>query len=163
VKKKNSPIVAFVEETATQLLNLLGVDGTVNVLDTSSSEEDGVEVTIDTEKETGLLIGAHGATLNSIQIFLGMAVKQHLGRWVRVVVNIGDWKEKQEDRLVELARTTAQRAKQTGETQRLYNLTPSQRRIIHMKLSEDNEIVTESAGEGEERYLMVSVKESPKK
>ena len=38
------------------------------------------------------------------------------------------------------------------------DLTPAQRRVIHMALSEDSEIETESQGEGEERYLVVKPK-----
>src|SRR3990172_1360376 len=89
---------------------------------------------------------------------LGMMVRQETGEWKRVLVNVGDWREKQEEYLTQMAKTTAERAKTTGEPQPLYNLTPAQRRVIHMALSEDSEIETESQGEGEERYLVVKPK-----
>lgn len=144
-----------------QMLELIGIEAEVTVTKSpADSEEDKVyEVHIDSEKEKGLLIGTHGATLAAIQSFLGMALKQETGNWVRVAVNIGDWKQKQEDHLAALANQTAQRALQTGQPQRLYNLTPSQRRVVHMVLSENKEIVTESQGEGTERYLVVSPKQ----
>lgn len=118
-------------------------------------ENDSLVVTVEGGDETGLLIGRKGETLSSIQTVLGIALKQKVGDWHRVVVNVGDYREKEEDYLKNLATSAATRAKETGEPQPLYNLKPSQRRIVHMFLSEDKEVTTESVGEGEERYLVV--------
>ena len=142
----------------TTLLELIGLEGTASVKEDKTSAEPMIEVNIDAEKETGLLIGTHGSTLNAIQVFLGMALRQRSGEWMRVVVNIGDWKEKQEEQLTSLALQTSGRAKSTGEPQRLYNLTPSQRRVIHVALAEDSEIETVSEGEGAERHLIIRKK-----
>ena len=77
-----------------------------------------------------------------------------------MVGNVGDWREKQEEHLRILAKEAAERAKETGNPQPIYNLTPSQRRIVHMELTNDKEVVTESTGEGDERYLVISPKKS---
>jgi spoIIIJ-associated protein len=151
-------LVEMTKDTAARLLNLMGVEAEVSVTETKENEETTLLVDIETEQETGLLIGAHGSTLQAVQTFLGMALRQSTGEWHRVVVNVGDWKEKQEETLRVLAENTAARARQTGEPQNLYNLTASQRRIIHMILAEDEGITTESQGEGEERYLVVTSK-----
>ena len=91
----------------------------------------------------------------SLQVVFGVLLKQKVGEWNRVVVNVGDYREKEEEYLRNLAQSTAQRAKETGEPQSLYNLKSWQRRIVHMALSEDKDLTTESVGEGEERYLVV--------
>jgi spoIIIJ-associated protein len=121
-------------------------------------ENEAFVVEIDAGDETGLLIGKKGETLSSIQTVLGLLLKQKTGEWNRVVVNVGDYREKEEDYLNNLAASTAQRAKETGEPQNLYNLKPWQRRVIHLALSEDKDITTESVGEGEERYLIIKPK-----
>lgn len=118
-------------------------------------ENEAYVVNIDAGDETGLLIGKKGETLESIQTLLGIMLKQETGEWNRVVVNVGDYREKEEDYLKSLAESTAQRVKETGEPQNLYNLKPWQRRIVHMHLSENSDVVSESMGEGEERYLVV--------
>lgn len=115
-------------------------------------------VNIDAGDETGLLIGKKGETLSSIQTILGILLKQETGEWNRVVVNVGDYREKEEDYLKSLAASTAQRAKETGEPQSLYNLKAWQRRVIHLALSTDGGVTTESEGEGEERYLVIKPK-----
>lgn len=119
------------------------------------NESDIYVVTIETESETGLLIGKKGETLTSIQTVLGLMFKQKTGEWNRVTVNVGDYREKEEDYLKNLAVSAANRARETGEPQTLYNLNPAQRRIIHMHLSEEKDVLTESMGEGSERYLVV--------
>jgi spoIIIJ-associated protein len=152
----------FTQKTAEELLTLMGVAATVTITETKENGEPTLNVNIETEQETGLLIGAHGSTLQAIQIFLGMALRQHAGEWQRVVVNVGDWKEKQEESLRQLAESTAARARQTEEDQHLYNLNSAQRRIVHMILAEEVDLETESTGEGEERYLIVRIKRDAK-
>jgi spoIIIJ-associated protein len=121
-------------------------------------ENEAYIVNVEAPDETGLLIGKKGETLSSLQTVLGVLLKGKVGEWNRVVVNIGDYREKEEEYLRNLAISTADRAKETGQPQNLYNLKPWQRRIIHLALSEDSSIETESEGEGEERYLVIKSK-----
>lgn len=121
-------------------------------------ENEAFTVNVDAGDETGLLIGKKGETLLGIQTILGFLLKQKTGEWNRILVNVGDYREKEEGYLKDLAATTAQRAKETGEAQNLYNLKSWQRRIIHLVLSEDKDITTESEGEGEERFLVIKSK-----
>ncbi len=151
--KKN---VEILQKLADELVSLMATEASVEA--SYDKENEAFVVDINASDETGLLIGKKGETLNSIQTILGVLLKQKIGEWQRVVVNVGDYREKEEDYLKNLASSTAERAKETGEPQNLYNLKPWQRRIIHMTLSEDKELVTESAGEGEDRYLVVTVK-----
>ena len=156
VKKKETNI-EVAQKLSEELLTLMGVDAKVDV--SEDKENQALVVDISSDNETGLLIGRHGQTLLSVQAAIGMMLKQKLGEWVRVIVNVGDWRQKEEQHLKELAESTAERARTTGEPQPIYNLTPSQRRIVHLTLSEDPDLSTESEGEGEERYLVVKKKE----
>lgn len=145
-----------IEESATELLSLMGSRAKVSV--SSDEGNQAVLINLETDDETGLLIGRQGETLMAIQTILGMIARKNFEEWVRIMVNVGDYREKQESRLNELATQTGLRAKETGEPQYLYNLTPNQRRIIHLTLSEDKELETESQGEGVERFLIVRTK-----
>lgn len=148
--------LAQVEEAANSLLSLMGSKAKARTYE--DKENEAIRVDIETEDETGLLIGRHGETLASIETALGMMARQATGEWIRIVVNVGDWRERQEERLKEIAQQAADRAISTGEPQPIYNLTPAQRRIIHMFFSENKEVETESQGEGLERYLVVKPK-----
>lgn len=148
--------IESLQKIAEKLFSLMATKATVEVVYDKANEA--YVVNVEAGDETGLLIGKKGETLGSIQAMLGILFKQKTDEWNRVVVNVGDYREKEEDYLRNLATTTAERAKETKEPQSLYNLTPGQRRIVHMTLSEDEEIETESMGDGEERYLVVKSK-----
>lgn len=139
------------------LFDLIGLKSIPEV--SEDKENDAYLVTVSGDEETGLLIGSRGRTLSSLQSLLGLMYRQKTeGEWKRIVVNVSDYREKEEERLRQLAHQTAERAKTTGDSQQLYNLNASQRRIVHMTLAEDSDIVTESQGEGADRYLVVSPK-----
>jgi spoIIIJ-associated protein len=154
---KNEKIL---KELTDELLSLMGTKATAEV--SGDKENECYLVNINGGDETGLLIGKKGETLLSLQTILGIMLKQRTGEWERVTVNVGDYLEKEEEYLKNLALNTASRAKETGEPQSLYNLKPAQRRIIHMVLAEDKEVTTESLGEGEERYLVVKASDEEK-
>ena len=148
-KKKFS----VVQERVDKLLELMGTKAKAVV--SEDKENEALKVDIETETETGLLIGRHGETLDALQVILGMMLFQESKEWSRIVVNVGDWREKQEDQLKSLALQAAERARETGEPQSLFNLNASQRRIVHLILSEEKDIETESSGEGKERFLVI--------
>lgn len=148
--------LSLAEKMANELLSLMGTK--VQVKASEDKKNEAVRIDIETEEETGLLIGRHGETIEAIQSILGMMLKKKTGDWVRIIVDVGGWREKQEERLRDLATQTAERAKETGEGQPLYNLSPAQRRVIHLTLADDSDIETESVGEDEERYLIIRPK-----
>ena len=146
----------LLNKIAAELFEKIGSKASFTVL--YDKETETFNIDIEGGDETGLLIGRKGENLLSIQTVLGLIYKSMNGDWVRIVVNVGDYKEKEEEYLKGLADSAASRAKETGEPQSLYNLKPGQRRIVHMYLSEDSGVVSESEGEGRDRYLVVKPK-----
>jgi len=143
-----------VQSITEDFLSRLGVTGTVTV---DIDETDAFRVNIQTE-ETGLLIGYHGKTLESFQIILGLLVSRELESWVKVYVNVGDYREKREEALMLMAQHAAERVLSTGRPIELSNLSASERRVIHLTLSGDERVETESVGEGSHRVLVVKPK-----
>lgn len=144
-----------VQQLAQDLLNRLEISGTVSV---TTDETGAFRVHIETE-ETGLLIGHHGKTLESFQLLLGIIVSKSLGKWVKAYVNVGDYREKREETLMHMAQRAAERALSIGRPVELMRLSPAERRIIHLTLSGDDRIETESVGEGDSRVLLVKPKQ----
>ncbi|KKT32830.1 MAG: Single-stranded nucleic acid binding R3H domain protein [Candidatus Woesebacteria bacterium GW2011_GWB1_44_11] len=148
--------VKILQELVDELLSLMATKAKAEA--SYDKDNEAFVVNIDAGDETGLLIGKKGETLLGIQTILGFLLKQKTGEWNRLLVNVGDYREKEEGYLKDLAASTAQRAKETGEPQNLYNLKAWQRRVIHLALSEDKSVTTESEGEGEERHLVIKSK-----
>lgn len=143
-----------VKQITEDLLNQLEISGVVSI---DTDETGAFRVHIETE-ETGLLIGFHGKTLESFQIILGIMVSKSLNQWVKVYVNVGDYREKREEALMLMAQRAAERVAITGRPVELTRLSPSERRVIHLTLSGDERVATESIGEGDSRILIVKPK-----
>lgn len=143
-----------IQTTTKNVLQRLELAGDVSV---GTDESGAYRVHIETE-ETGLLIGYHGRTLESFQIILSLLVSKELGQWVRVYVNVGDYREKREETLMHMAMHAAERAIASGRPIELPHLSSSERRVIHMTLSGDERVATESLGEGNARVLVVKPK-----
>lgn len=146
--------IAKIKEVTEDLLNRLGIAGAVSI---DTDESGAFRVNIETE-ETGLMIGFHGRTLESFQMILGMIVAKQLGTWERVYVNVGDYREKREEALMYMAQRASERAITTGRPVELSHLSAAERRVIHLTLSGDERVSTESIGEGRDRKLVIAPK-----
>jgi len=143
------------QSIAEGLINDMGIVAKVKA---SFDEESAVlNLDIDSE-EAAVLIGFHGETLQSLQLILSLMVHQSLGRWTKVLVNVGDYRQKREEQLRKLALNLAMKVKFSGESQVVPNLTASERRIVHLILTDHPDVYSESEGEGEQRQLFIKAK-----
>lgn len=149
-KKLNDIIKELLEhlEIIPEKLTLTAVEADSYVLDLQLAEQ-----------EAGILIGYHGDTISALQLILNLLVYKKTGSWCKLVVNIGDYRQKREEALDRLAQDTVAKVKSTGQPMALFNLNPFERRTIHTLLAEDADVTTESEGEGRNRHLIVRPKQ----
>lgn len=144
-----------IEKKAKELLAALEVEAETRV---EEIEEDSlIRINLETE-EAASLIGFHGETLHALQLILSFMVHKELGQWVKLVVDIAGYREKREEQLKKLALNLAMKAKFSGETQMIPNLLPSERRLVHLTLSDHPDVDSVSEGEGRQRVLMIRPK-----
>ncbi len=108
--------------------------------------------------EAAFLIGFHGETLQALQLILSFVSHKFLGDWAKVMVNVGDYRQKREEQLRRLALNLAMKAKFSGEAQTIPNLSAAERRIVHLALADHPDVVSESEGEGRQRVLTIKPK-----
>jgi spoIIIJ-associated protein len=142
-----------IEKIVAEFFENLGIDTGATV----EEREDVVDVILDTQ-ETGLIIGYHGETLESLQVLLSLAVSKRLGRFVRMMIDVGDYRKNRTEYLERLAEQVKDRALRENREQVVTSLKSWERRVIHMILQEDSEVITESQGEGRDRVLVVRPK-----
>ena len=106
----------------------------------------------------GALIGKRGQTLDALQYLLGHVVNRQQDAFLRVKLDIGSYREKQENKLRGFARNAARRVKQSGKSLALDPMTPNERRIIHAALQRDRYVTTHSEGEGEKRHVVITLR-----
>lgn len=149
----------IVLEITEELLKLLEVKAKVKA---EKDAEGAWQVEIESE-ETGILIGYHGETLSSLQLLIGLMVYKKLGEWQRVMINVGDYRQKREAQLIRMAQSAAQRVRFSGQAVSLPFLNSGERRLIHLFLKEDEGVETLSEGEGRERHLVIRPKKIEEK
>lgn len=109
-------------------------------------------------QDTGYLIGYRGAVLNSIQVILNNIVNKNLDEKVRILLNIGGYKEKREEDLKILANKIAGTVIKTRKSITLEPMTSYERKIIHSKLQENKKVETYSIGEEPNRRIVIALK-----
>jgi spoIIIJ-associated protein len=150
ISKDNLKVI---KEIVDELLKLLEVEVKPVI-----EEKDGlVNIQFQTDNP-GILIGYHGDTLASLQIMLSMMVYRKLGFWVRILVDVGDYRERRKETLDKMALSAAQKVKFSGQEYAFPPMSSGDRRIIHIALSENPDVATESQGEGFERRVVVKPK-----
>jgi len=117
-------------------------------------EENQVLVSL-TVVRPGALIGLRGRNLAAIQLVLSLMVKVKFGEWVRVLLDINNYREEQKTRLQEMARDLAKRVMETGKSAEMMAMSSYERRLCHMVIQEIEGITSESEGEGEMRHLVI--------
>lgn len=109
-------------------------------------------------EDTGYLIGYRGEVLNSIQTIISNVASKTSKEKVRVLVNIGGYREKREKDLQNLAVKIASTVIKTKKSITLEPMSAYERKIIHTKLQENNKIKTYSIGEEPHRKVVVALK-----
>ena len=130
---------------------LLG-EATIDV--TISSDR--VRISLTNVDDPGLLIGRDGQTLASLQYLVTRMLSNRMKALLRVQIDAGDYRERQDERLRELALSLAEKVKSGGRPQVTRPLSSYHRRVIHLTLQDDPLIQTHSKGEGEMKRVMVT-------
>ena len=109
-------------------------------------------------EEMGLLIGKRGQTLDSVQYLTSLVVNKGMEDYVRVKVDIEDYRKRRKDTLENLAKNIAFKVKRSKRSFTLEPMNPYERRIIHSALQNDRYVTTHSEGEEPYRKVVVTLK-----
>jgi len=139
-----------VEQLIEKLFSLLEIEGTF----TLEEQDDTLDVMMET-KDTGIVIGYHGEVLESLQLILSLAIAKKIGRFVRVSVEVDGYKKNRTEYLHNLAMQVKEKALAENKEQVLSSLKSWERRIIHLYLQNDEQVTSESSGEGKDRVLVI--------
>lgn len=156
--------ITIIKEITEKLLKLLDIEGSFEILESASpqggskdKDEENVEIVLNT-KDTGVVIGYHGDTLEGLQLVLSLCIARALGRFVRISIDVGDYKKNRTEVLKALAQETKERVLAEGREIAIPELKSWERRVVHLLLEEDGEVMSESQGEGRDRVLVVRPK-----
>jgi len=120
-------------------------------------EENDIYVDISGD-DTGYLIGYRGEVLNSIQTILTNIACKNLNCKIKVLLNIGGYREKREKDLENLAVKIAGSVIRNKKSITLEPMCAYERKVIHLKLQDNDKVETHSIGEEPYRKIVISLK-----
>jgi spoIIIJ-associated protein len=134
----------------TRVIHALGLKATVDITET----EDELRANVNGE-ELGLLIGKHGATIDSLQ-HLAVRIALRGTRDKQVVIDAAGYRERREEALHRTADRAATEALRFDRPVELEPMRALERKVVHNYLSERTDITTHSEGDEPDRRLVVS-------
>ncbi len=150
------------------VLERMGISADIDI----KEDEDRTVLEIQTA-DTELVIGRRGVVIDALQHLVNKAVFKERGgergergaerpekpergeRGKPLIVDAGGFRDKQLERLRSLAQKMATQALETKQIVALQPMSPHDRRIVHMAISEIPGLTTRSEGEGEDRHILV--------
>lgn len=111
-------------------------------------------------KDSELLQAQTGELLEALQHVINQVFGRSLAGGERLVCDVNGFRATREAELQAMANLAANRVRQTGMPFTFEPMSANERRIIHLTLSDSDDLFTESIGEGSDRKLRIVRKSS---
>jgi len=153
---EKSDVVEVAKDVMETLIKLMRIDASVSVTQSANGE---LPVTLNIEgDDLGVLIGRRGQTLASLQYIIRLIVAEKLKAWVPINVDVAGYKKRRYESLQNLALRLAEQVKRNRRLITLEPMPADERRIIHLALTGNPDVTTQSMGEGEMRKVAILLK-----
>ncbi len=129
--------------------------GCENVTATICDVEGGSKIVLEGNDALGMIIGHRGETLDALQYLASLVANENGGGYYRVVIDIGNYRERRANTLEGLAKRTAGQVLRTGRSRSLEPMNPYERRIIHTAVQNIEGVTSTSIGEGANRRVVI--------
>jgi len=132
------------------ILGIFGIDAVVEAKD----RQDSIVVDVWGE-DVAVLIGKGGSTLDAIQYLVSICCRRTGSSSKRIIIDIEGYRKRRKARLEKEAEQLARKVVNQKKSMELPPMTPSERKIVHLALSNIDGVRTESDGEGPNRRVFI--------
>lgn len=144
----------IIKEIVDYILKKMGVDGEVSVVEAEEGD-DNLVCDIKVGSDSNLIIGQNGENLRELQHIIRLLVRKKSESIVRFIVDVNSYKKEKNNSVIWLAKDMAERAVSKKRSVALRPMSAYERRIVHMTLAENEKVETESAGDGDDRKIII--------
>jgi spoIIIJ-associated protein len=152
-----SEVATFAQTMMEQLLTMAKMPCKVSVYEDT---EDMLSLEIENTEDTGRIIGKNGNTLEAFQILLKAFIQRKFSKRISLIIDTNQYRKRYEEKLEQNARKLAQRVLTDQKTYRMRPMPAQDRRAVHRLFENDPLIVSHSTGQGDYRYVSLSLKNS---
>ena len=150
-----SDVIEFAENYIKDVCHALGLDASLKTF----YRDNIIKILIETNRNA-VLIGNNGISLQSLNELTKLAVSTKFKRKFKILLDIGNYKEKKYRSVIFVAKKAAKEVLSTHVDVKLNPMTPDERKKIHNVLSSWKHIKTESVGDGKERAIVIKYTEA---
>jgi spoIIIJ-associated protein len=140
------------------ILRILSVDAEINLREpmTPGDGRGSSLAVIDIMGEDlGVLIGRRGDTLLNLQYLVNLMLSHRYPGKGGVTIDAEHYRHRREEDIVARATRMADRVRETGDPITMEPMSAGDRRLVHLCLAEDPDVITESTGAGENRKVVI--------
>lgn len=145
----------IIEEATKNITTMMGFNCQISIDEVE--DENGVNTVcnVSTESDSNFLIGQNGDNLQALQHLVRLIVRKQSDERTKFTIDVNSYKKEKNDSIVYLAKDMAEKAVSDRKAVVLRPMSAYERRLVHMELSENKDVITESMGEGEERKIVI--------
>jgi spoIIIJ-associated protein len=143
-----------VKEIVGELIEKMGLKTEIEVEKSDDEEKKTIICNIKTE-ESGFLIGQYGVNLQSLQHIARLLVRKAIEEKTSFILDVNFYRQEKNESIVNMAKSLAEQCLSERRAIVMRPMSAYERRIVHLELSKDEKIRTESVGEGEDRRVVI--------
>jgi spoIIIJ-associated protein len=150
--------VDFAASVVDDILRIFNIDAEINLREpmTAGDGRGSSLAVIDIMGEDlGVLIGRRGDTLLNLQYLVNLMLSHRYPGKGGVTIDAEHYRHRREEDIVARATRMADRVRETGDPITMEPMSAGDRRLVHLCLAEDPDVVTESTGAGENRKVVI--------
>ena len=148
---KKEDVLEYIKELIKNITKMMGLSVNMEV----KKREDNVTISLYSDNNA-ILIGKDARTLNALTTIIKQAIYNQIGAYYNFVLDVSEYKEKQQYFIEKAAKKTAKEVARTKVEAKLEPMNSYERRIVHNALTNFRGVYTESVGE--EPYRCVVIK-----
>ena len=157
IAERPADLVEVDEHKALDFLKQTTADMGLDLSFKAQVNEENVYVDI-AGKDAGSIIGKRGQTLDAIQYLTSLVVNKDSEKYIRVVLDAENYRQRREKTLQQLADRLAGKVVRTKKSVRLEPMNPYERMVIHAALHTNKRVKTRSEGEEPYRRVIIELK-----
>src|SRR5829696_7161294 len=144
-------LLGEIRTLVSSVLDAMGFEARVEVYDAGGF----IAADVATDS-TALFIGQKGETIDALQYLINVAAFRERRFFKRVVLDAEGYRQRRVEAIQGMAHRTARRAVRERRTVEMPPMNSSERRVVHLFLSDNPSVTTESEGTGDNRRVKVS-------
>ena len=155
---KKEDVLEYIKELIKSITKYMGLTVNMEV----KKRDDNVTISLYSDNNA-ILIGKDARTLNALTTIIKQSVFNQIGTYYNFVLDVSEYKEKQQYFIEKAAKKTAKEVARTKVEAKLEPMNSYERRIVHNALTNFRGVYTESEGVEPHRYVVIKPKKEEEK